>query len=551
MIWISNEGRTIDIKDRLLALFLSIVLLLVLIAASPIGASFISGKEMEIKATAQEITVNGTLVSHSPKETIYQVGDRLVIAEPGQYRISGDLGDIRIFVEPNDSSDCFFDFKEPVELILADVKIIADSSPALTINTDTVITLADGSSNQVVSTKDSAIESNGTITMQTEKNGFGELSIDGEKHGISCGSDLKILSGSYTISGRQCSLSIGEDLSIRGGDIIAYGDEIKSSGFNAEQTSILLNFESEKASGSTIQIDGSDGKETLKFQPAYRFKSFLYSSGELERDELYKIYCGNIQQQHFVNTAEEESAIPQDLEDWLNSSDIPADIGTWIKNMAYGEASSVFIPEITGGIFDHVRASDHISGIDQEWPFTDVSPKKWYYEGVRYSFEKGLLTGVSETSFAPGKKLNRAMLVTALYRMEGSPASTKGNDFSDVKKEKWYADAIKWAAQNDIVKGYNENRFGPKDAVTREQLASILYRYADYKKFDISINTNINISKFKDYNQVSGYAREPLNWAYGKEFISGRSNNKLAPDAEATRAEASVLLMRFMQNEGL
>ncbi len=178
-------------------------------------------------------------------------------------------------------------------------------------------------------------------------------------------------------------------------------------------------------------------------------------------------------------------------------------------------------------------------------PFVDVSEGKWYYNAVKWVFERGLLTGTSDTEFSPNDPMTRGMLVTVLYRMEGRPEVLTGNKFPDVNVKKYYASAITWASEQNIVSGYSNGKFGPEDSITREQLAKVLYLYADYKGYDVTAKESL--SAFNDASNVSSYAKKYMQWAVAEGLIKG-SNGKLKPKGEATRAEIAAILKRFVEN---
>ena len=179
-------------------------------------------------------------------------------------------------------------------------------------------------------------------------------------------------------------------------------------------------------------------------------------------------------------------------------------------------------------------------------PFTDVAEGSWYYDAVRYVYENGLMAGTSNTKFEPDLTTTRGMIVTILYRLEDTPAVSSMADFTDVETDQWYSDAIAWAAANSIVGGYGNGLFGPDDPITREQLATILYRYAQYKDYDTA--SSADLSRYADFEQVSEWAQEAMAWANGEGIISGTSAVTLAPKDSATRAQAAVMLMRFCEN---
>ena len=178
-------------------------------------------------------------------------------------------------------------------------------------------------------------------------------------------------------------------------------------------------------------------------------------------------------------------------------------------------------------------------------PFTDVSEKDWFYSDVMFVYENGLMLGTSKTLFSPYGTATRGMMATILWRMEGSPAPKGKNSFTDVEAGKWYADAITWTAENGIFAGYGKDKFGPDDPITREQLAAIFYRYADYKGYDLTVKGNLD--KFKDADKITDYAKTAMQWAVGNGLVKGKSGNLLDPQGTATRAEIAAMLHRFIE----
>ena len=178
-------------------------------------------------------------------------------------------------------------------------------------------------------------------------------------------------------------------------------------------------------------------------------------------------------------------------------------------------------------------------------PFTDVSEKDWFYGDVMFVYENGLMLGTSKTLFSPHGTATRGMMATILWRMEGSPAPKGKNSFTDVEAGKWYADAITWTAENGIFAGYGKDKFGPDDPITREQLAAIFYRYADYKGYDLTVKGNLDT--FKDADKITDYAKTAMQWAVGSGLMKGKSGNLLDPQGTATRAEIAAMLHRFIE----
>ena len=176
-------------------------------------------------------------------------------------------------------------------------------------------------------------------------------------------------------------------------------------------------------------------------------------------------------------------------------------------------------------------------------PFGDVKSADWFYNDVKYVYEKGMMAGTAADVFAPNATTTRAMIVTILYRLEGSPAVTGTSAFVDVPAGQWYTDAVNWAAANQIVKGISATTFAPNDSITREQMAAILYRYAQYKGYDVT--KKADLSGYSDNGQVSAYAKDALAWANAAKLINGVTNTTLAPQGNATRAQVSAILHRF------
>ena len=177
-------------------------------------------------------------------------------------------------------------------------------------------------------------------------------------------------------------------------------------------------------------------------------------------------------------------------------------------------------------------------------PFTDVSETDWFHDAVRYVYDNGLMDGVGDGQFAPNATTNRAMVVTILYRLAGEPDESGDSAFTDVADGLWYTDAVLWAAQKGIVNGISETEFAPAGDLTREQLATILYRYAAYQGYDVS--QRADLSGFGDASSISGYAQEALSWAHAQGLVLGFEDGSLRPQGTASRAQIAAVLMRFL-----
>ncbi len=178
-----------------------------------------------------------------------------------------------------------------------------------------------------------------------------------------------------------------------------------------------------------------------------------------------------------------------------------------------------------------------------ENPFTDIKENDWYYAAVEFANENGLFYGTSDTTFSPNDDMSRGMLATVLYRLAKEPGTSAEDLFNDVADGKYYTEAVAWAAENNIVAGYGNNRFGPEDSITREQLATILWRY------DGSPESAGSLDSFNDGAKTSDWAVSALQWAVERKIVSGKGNGILDPRGKATRAEVAAMLMRYCEKK--
>ncbi len=182
---------------------------------------------------------------------------------------------------------------------------------------------------------------------------------------------------------------------------------------------------------------------------------------------------------------------------------------------------------------------------DTKWknPFADIKESDWFYSYVEYVCSKGLFNGTTESTFSPAMPMTRSMLATVLWRMDGTPSHGGKNPFTDLKAD-WYKDAVLWASENNIASGYGGGLFGPDDNITREQMAVMLYRYSQYKGYDVTAGADL--SGYIDAEDIGGWALTAMRWANDRGLITGRSDKELAPKAKASRAEIAAILYRFM-----
>lgn len=181
-------------------------------------------------------------------------------------------------------------------------------------------------------------------------------------------------------------------------------------------------------------------------------------------------------------------------------------------------------------------------------PFADVKESDWFYNDVMYVYSKGIMSGTGEKTFEPNTTTNRAMFVAVAWRLENMPAPENEASFTDVEKGTWYTDAVAWAYENGIASGFGDGTFGPNESITREQLAVFLYKYAQYKGYDLTITGNID--SFIDKDSVSPWAKDAVLWAVQNGFIAGKDGNKLDPKGFATRAEFAAIIHRFIEKMG-
>lgn len=181
----------------------------------------------------------------------------------------------------------------------------------------------------------------------------------------------------------------------------------------------------------------------------------------------------------------------------------------------------------------------------EEGAFSDVEADIWYADAVDFVTSRGIMSGTSETTFSPDAPATRGMVALIIKNINGTDEKVYWS-YLDVPEDAWYADAVAWCSDKDIMEGYGNGYFGPNDSITREQLVSILYRYAQYRNFSNLDTTGVELLKYGDYGDISGYAGGPMQWALKNSILSGRDNNLLEPKGVATRAEIAQIIRNFM-----
>ena len=207
------------------------------------------------------------------------------------------------------------------------------------------------------------------------------------------------------------------------------------------------------------------------------------------------------------------------------------------------EDGSVTIPFSHASQYAIVIDTHSHATVDVSDLFIDVAPNAWYKDAVQYAYDQGLMTGVSDTEFAPEQTTTRAMIVSILARLEGV-TTAQAAGFADVDDNDWYATAVNWAASVGVVNGYEDNTFRPNTAITREQLAAILMNYAAYKGYDVSARADL--SHYSDADSISSWANDVLLWAVAEGLLTGVTDDTIAPQAHATRAQVAAILQRFL-----
>ena len=182
---------------------------------------------------------------------------------------------------------------------------------------------------------------------------------------------------------------------------------------------------------------------------------------------------------------------------------------------------------------------------DPVMEFTDVPTNQWYYDSVKYVYDNGIMTGLTATTFGPDETLTRAQFATILYRSAGAPEVTYDNRFSDIPSNDWYSNAVIWANNVGVVTGLTATKYGPEEVITREQMATMMYRYANYLEYNTG--TLADLDSYTDASKVSSYAVEPMRWAVGNGIINGKTVTTLDPLGKATRAECATIIMRFLE----
>lgn len=231
----------------------------------------------------------------------------------------------------------------------------------------------------------------------------------------------------------------------------------------------------------------------------------------------------------------------------------------WYTDMAYISEYD-FSAKVTGNLTLYAKMTaggdeEHINTDEQEEKegeslYNDVEKEAWYKEAIDYVTKKGIMVGISENEFAPEVPVTRGMFVTVIHRIEGTPGASEKSTFEDVNRNSWYAEAVDWATENNIVYGYSDKEYGPDDIITREQMAAIIYRYAEYKGINSSVENGEKYKVYSDYENISEYAKNAVSWVSEKGLMAGDEGGTFRPTDKATRAETAQMIMNVIENLG-
>mgnify|MGYP002550839691 CR=1 FL=1 len=305
---------------------------------------------------------------------------------------------------------------------------------------------------------------------------------------------------------------------------------------------------------STVVEDTDILLETIIRLPAALQGKGSYTVYRLHREDVQKLTAAKNDNGEFIEVSSDKTTIT--IHAKLYSEYVIAyqeSNGGNGGNGGSGDGDGSYTPSTPSNIPDKTEKTTGYRTCLKEgtcpiWPFMDAVPSAWYHDGVHYCIENGLMQGVSTAKFLPDGSTTRAQLVTILWRLEGSPEPADTVSFGDIADGAWYAKAVRWAAGSGVVKGYDNGNIGPDDAVTREQMAAILYRYAQHKGYDVSAGEDTNILSFNDTLTVSEYAIPAMQWACGSGMVNGIAQEGemfLAPKDTTTRAQIATLMMRF------
>ncbi|MDO4541562.1 MAG: carbohydrate-binding domain-containing protein [Bacillota bacterium] len=425
--------------------------------------------------------------------------------------------------------------------------LINSADDAINANNDNIsnITINNGYiyANASYGSEGDAIDSNGTIT-------------------INGGTIIAIPNGSSQDSG----LDSDNGITVNGGTVVGIGNMLDTWSNSSQQQFMQLAFSTQQKAGTVIAITDETGNVISAFKAPVAFSEYSVSTPELsdstyhiylngtikgtEKDGLYtevSSYSDGTQQQHSTGGQQGDTqpgtgtAPPDEGTTQPGANEEPPKLPTNGEETITASGSVEFTLSDDNHVFYQV--SNYNAGSEVKvTDFTDLNANAWYYQYVSYAVEKGWFNGTSATEFTPNGNMTRAMLVTVLYRMSGEKAEGT-NNFTDVDESAYYRDAVVWAADNNILEGKGNNIFDPQSSVTREEMATFIYRYSQY--MGKTLNYTDDLSSYSDAGEISSWALEAMKYAVGSGLIQGRTTTTIVPTGTATRSEVATILQRF------
>lgn len=453
------------------------------------------------------------------------------------------------------------------------IDFIADGSVTLTgVEGDYSLSYVCNEEYQTVPWYKTTVSGNGAASITLKETNEGIL-LEGDLH------DIEILAtdkeGSYllTLDTRQGSALVANATSANISDPVILLDMDENGTYETPYGAYTITFDANGGSGSAASaVTGVDG--TLDSLPTasrggYRFNGWYTTRSGGERVTTAFVFTGDTTiyaQWTYIGTddgnssggssSSSSSTLTFNTNGGTSISSIKKTNGTIIDLTDYVPAREGYTfsgwfadPELTEKIttLDMRKNTTIYAGWSIVNPFTDVTTDSWFYDAAMFVYERGLMNGIGAGLFGPDIATTRGMLVTILWRQDGAPEAVYDGELNDVPDTMYYAPAVKWAAANGIMGGYGDGQFGPDDPITREQMAAILWRYAQYKGYDVSVIED-SISDFNDVSAISDYAVPAMQWVCSEGIMSGKPGKILDPTGTAKRSEIAAMLMRFLEN---
>lgn len=348
---------------------------------------------------------------------------------------------------------------------------------------------------------------------------------------------------SYTVGYEPGAYGIGDSesaIKIHGEDLELEGQLFTRSGYKQ------IGWATSDGGEKVYELAGTyTANEAVTLYPAWQKKSSSYVAQVPSYILSFKTNGGS-----GISAISESADVTIDLSEYKTTRDGYTFMGWYSDKALKNKISSIKLDSDTTiyAAWQEIAKEEEKtpSVVEKSFDFVDVHSNDWFYDDVKWAFEQGLMMGTTADNFSPNTFTTRGMIVTILWRMEGSPVVNYALPFSDVADGMWYSEAVRWAVSEHIVSGYSATRFAPEDNITREQLAAMLYNYAKYKGIDVSVGEDTNILSYDDAFDISEYAYEALQWAVGEGIMGGMTDSTIAPQNLATRAQVAAMLHRFV-----